>query len=313
MNFDINKHVIYKCIHGSRAYGTNTSESDFDYKGIAIAPLNFYLGFCDKFEQSEKYVAKGDNMDEVIYDIQKFFNLASNCNPNIIEVLFCDEKDILYINKFGKILRENSNLFLSKKAQHTFCGYAISQLNRIKNHRRWLLNPPIKKPERSDFGLPEGKKISLSEFNAYQTLIERGETEISENVMFVLQTEKRYINAKQEWDQYQNWKQTRNKKRAELERKFGYDSKHAYHLVRLLRMGREILEGKGVIVKRPDREELCAIRDGAWKYEQLIEYADSQLKEIEEIATMSKLPKSPDKLKLDEICCDMIKSYHIIC
>ncbi|AEZ66297.1 hypothetical protein phiTE_131 [Pectobacterium phage phiTE] len=34
----------------------------------------------------------------------------------------------------------------------------------------------------------------------------------------------------------------RNAARHELEEKFGYDTKHAMHLVRLLRMSQEILE-----------------------------------------------------------------------
>jgi len=45
-----------------------------------------------------------------------------------------------------------------------------------------------------------------------------------------------------------------------LEAKFGFDTKHAMHLIRLLRMAREILETGVVHVKRPDAEELSAIR-----------------------------------------------------
>lgn len=94
MEFNVDNHTIYKCKHGSQAYGTNTSESDLDVKGIAIAPLDYYLGFAKRFEQSEECVSKGGAQDRVIYDIQKFFKLAADCNPNIIEVLFCDEEDI---------------------------------------------------------------------------------------------------------------------------------------------------------------------------------------------------------------------------
>mgnify|MGYP001607055563 CR=1 FL=1 len=46
--------------------------------------------------------------------------------------------------------------------------------------------------------------------------------------------------------------------------------KHAMHLVRLMRMCKEILITCEVVVKRPDREELLAIRNGAWSYYKLI-------------------------------------------
>jgi hypothetical protein len=48
--------------------------------------------------------------------------------------------------------------------------------------------------------------------------------------------------------------------RTELVDKFGYDTKHAMHLVRLIRMAKEILIEGVVHVYRDDREELMDIR-----------------------------------------------------
>ena len=57
-----------------------------------------------------------------------------------------------------------------------------------------------------------------------------------------------------------------------LEAAHGYDTKHGAHLVRLLRMGREIVETGSVHVWRGDRDadELLAIRAGAWSYDRLM-------------------------------------------
>lgn len=56
-----------------------------------------------------------------------------NNNPNIIE-LFGTKDDHLFIcNKYGKLLRDNVNLFLSKKVIHSFGGYAKAQLRRLQN------------------------------------------------------------------------------------------------------------------------------------------------------------------------------------
>lgn len=80
--------------------------------------------------------------------------------------------------------------------------------------------------------------------------------------------------------QYWQWKNNRNVARSELEEQFGYDTKHAMHLVRLLRMGTEILSTGQVNVLRPDAKELLEIRDGKWSYDELLEYATKMDNEI---------------------------------
>ncbi len=104
-----------------------------------------------------------------------------------------------------------------------------------------------------------------------------------------------YKLAKEKHTNYWNWKNNRNESRSALEEKFGYDCKHAMHLVRLLRMGEEVLSGQGVIVKRPDAKELLDIRNGSWEYDDLIEYAEQKDQYIcNELYKNTSLPKKPD-------------------
>ena len=71
--------------------------------------------------------------------------------------------------------------------------------------------------------------------------------------------------------------------------------KHGMHLVRLLRMGREILEHGEVFVKRPDAKELLEIRRGSWSYEQLVAYGEEQDELIRnKLYQETKLPKKPN-------------------
>lgn len=305
MDFNIEKHTVLKVIHGSFCYGTNIEGSDIDYRGVAIAPLDYYLGL-KHFEQK---IVNTEEEDETIFEIGKFLNLCSKGNPNTLEILFVGDSDIKFCDKIGEQLLENRQIFLTKKLKNTLSGYAHSQFHRIKTHRRYVLNPPSKKPERADFGLSEVSKVSQSEHGAFDVLIKQGE-QFSSNIMELLSLEKKYFSAKREWDQYQNWINTRNPKRFEMEKKFGYDGKHALHLVRLMKMGKEVLEGKGFIVKRPDAEELLSIRKGAWTYEQLEEWFNKTDLELEEIYKKSNLPEKVDFNKLNNFCMDMILKYH---
>jgi predicted nucleotidyltransferase len=94
---------------------------------------------------------------------------------------------------------------------------------------------------------------------------------------------------------YWTWKNNRNQARSELEHEFGYDTKNAMHLVRLLRMGVEALRDGEIVVKRPDAQELLDIRAGAWTYEEVVAYAEKMENEVQSVwYPKTALRKKPD-------------------
>jgi hypothetical protein len=161
--------IILATQAGSHAYGTNIEGSDEDYRGVAIAPREYYLGFVKTFEQAEQR----EPYDSVIYELRKFMRLAADCNPSILELLFVDDSSVIFANEAGCTLRDNASLFLSKKAQYTFTGYAISQLGRIKRHYAWLKNPPKAAPKRGDYGLPESTLVPADQRMAAEAAIHK--------------------------------------------------------------------------------------------------------------------------------------------
>lgn len=339
--------TIFLTVHGSQAYGTNRPDSDLDIRGVCIPPARYFHGFVDRFENAE---FKGDP-DMVVFDIRKFFKLCTDCNPNALEILFTDPRHHIKNTFLGGHLVANRDLFLSRKAQHTFSGYAMAQLKKIRLHRRWLLNPPRVAPTRWDFNLPERTLIPADQlavvWASVRAKLEEWDVDlgalddagriaiknriadvlaeqelgadnqwqaaarvlgINENFIELMDREKRYQAAQTEWTQYQNWLKNRNPARAELEARYGYDTKHGMHLVRLLRMGREILDGHGVQVFREDRAELTSIRDGAWSFDRLIEYAERAEADLKVAAAQTKLPWGPDMASLDTVCSHLIES-----
>ena len=105
---------------------------------------------------------------------------------------------------------------------------------------------------------------------------------------------------------YHKWKANRNDSRKVLESQFGYDTKHAMHVVRLLRTAEEALLTGEVNVKRPDAEELLAIRNGAWSYDELMEYFNDKSTEIREsIMKKSVLPKKANPKLATKIIVDL--------
>ena len=305
---DVRARTIYLVKHGSHAYGTNTPTSDIDYKGVCVPLKSIIMGFSQGFEQYERYASKGHDCDITVYSLQKFMKLARDCNPNIVECLFVDDADICLCTPEGSRLRENRNLFLSKKIKFTFSGYAYSQIKRIESHRKWLLNPPTHVPTRDEYGLPEQMKFRKDDFGAFNALLDAG-AELPEHVASILNKEKQYQSAMQNFKQYETWKSERNKERAQLEAKFGFDTKHGAHLIRLMRMCCEILETGNVLVRRPDADELLAIRRGERSYEDILREANELERRSEVLYETSTLPHHPDENELNNLCVEIIEDY----
>jgi len=143
--------TIYECLMGSVSYGCSSDTSDCDVYSFCIPPKDIIfphlqgviLGYDTQYNQFEQYQqhhiqseqemgGKGREYDITIYNIVKYFKLCADCNPNMIDSLFVPQTSILTISKIGQMVREKRHIFLSKKAWHSFKGYAYSQLHKAK-------------------------------------------------------------------------------------------------------------------------------------------------------------------------------------
>lgn len=369
MHFDItDTNIVFLGVTGSHAYGTATESSDLDIRGVVRTPTRIKLSTTKSFEQfigdvpqlrerqnypapSSPLVARACSetwQDSTIYDLVKACHLMAQANPNMLELLWLPEDCVIHWNYYSTLMDIRS-AFLSTKVQYTYSGYAFAQWKKIASHRSWLLNPPKKKPERADYGLPESSLISADDRNRIEEAIEATlrswnvddlemggaqrdvlrdrladfwstvlacdkttelqdemrtiagmQLGLSNAVLDALSAERKYRAALKHWNHYQLWKENRNPARAQLEAKFGYDTKHASHLIRLLRMGAEILEGQGVLVRRPDAAELLEIRQGKYTYDALHELADKENARLTTAAKTTELPKTPDIDTIDQ-------------
>lgn len=303
MNWDIERYIIFETVFGSQVYGVSTPESDEDFRGVCIPPREIRDSLLINFEQKDSW---DGYEDRVIYNIKKFFQLCKEANPAIIEFLFIPSEFWVRIQPSWDEVINNRSLFLSKKVKHTFTGYAHAQLGRIKTHRNWLLHPPKIKPAREDFELPINPRLSSEQINAVVSL---------PSYVFTLEyreeaeKEKYYHEAKRYWDMYENWKKNRNPNRAKLEEKYGYDTKHAMHLVRLMYEGEEILMTGNITFPRPEREELIAIRSGAYNYDELMNKVEGFDLRFEELYDKSPLPHTPDTVRINDVYLKIIDKY----
>lgn len=124
--------------HGTFIPNSNpTGIDDIDIMGVCILPKSEYLGMQinpklkGRRRNNEQQEIKYKEWDSIVYEIIKFFKLLLKQNPNVLGLLWLQEKDYIYIDEYGQEIINNRNLFISKKAYHSFVGYAKDQLYKM--------------------------------------------------------------------------------------------------------------------------------------------------------------------------------------
>jgi len=298
----VRDNLLYMVLAGSHAYGTNTAESDEDFRGVCIAPLRYYMT-NQGFEQRED-----KTNDITVYSINKFFQLASEVNPNIIELLFIDPKEAVYVHPLMEEILKKKDMFLSRKAEHTFLGYAYAQLQRIRTHKKWL-DKPLTQPKREDFGLEPVPRIAHEKIKAFYTLGADCYNMVGSDFGDYLRREDAFNTAQSSWDKYNGWQKSRNPKRFELEKAYSYDVKHGMHLCRLLCMAEEIAVERTIKVRRPDAEFLLDIRNGKFTYEEILQWAADKEARVKAAFERSSLPWGVNHEAINSLLENTLRSF----
>lgn len=165
--------VMFEAVVGSHAYGTATSTSDRDVRGVFLRPLAERLTLA----QLPDEVGQEKPEDVKFYELAKFLSLAKDCNPNIVELLFVPDDCVLFCDERFRRVLAMRDAFVSKKAYHTFSGYAYAQIKKAKGEHKWVNCPkPEEPPKREDFCWlipavrfydydPPARPVVLSELN----------------------------------------------------------------------------------------------------------------------------------------------------
>src|SRR5688572_20216868 len=125
------ENLIFLGWRGSVAHGMYVpsddpdSIDDKDLMGVFVGPVEHYLGFGGS-DVREKWEGV---YDCVFYEVRKMVSLLLNCNPNVLSLLWLKDNAIIFNTPLGQRLQENRDIFVTKKAYHSFNGYAKTNTN----------------------------------------------------------------------------------------------------------------------------------------------------------------------------------------
>lgn len=309
-NPHLGKKLILVGLGGSHAYGTNTETSDLDVRGCALNSKSEIL----TNENFEQFV--NEDTDTAIYSFNKLVSLLSNVNPNTIEILGLKPEHYIYLTPIGQELLDNRKLFLSKRAVHSFGGYANSQLRRLDNKAARLvgqaqmeqhilnsINNASYEFKYKYFPLSENDNISLYLDKAVQEGFDK------EIFMDVHLTHYPLRDYKAMWSEMSNIvrdyaKVGRRNANAIEHNKL---AKHMMHLVRLYLMCLDILEhGEIVTYREKDHDFLMEIRNGKYldnnrqPTNEFFDIVDELEKRLEYAKQNTDLPDNPDYKAIKE-------------
>ena len=131
--------ILFECRSGSFAYGTNTEKSDIDIKGIFYQEKDELISL-----DSAPIQISDESNDTSYYSLRRYIELASNANPNILELLYMPEDCIQKTSSaFSKLLTFREE-FITEKCLETHRAYALAQIKKAKGRNKWINNPQPK-------------------------------------------------------------------------------------------------------------------------------------------------------------------------
>ena len=340
--------ILFECISGSRAYGTDLPTSDTDIRGVFVLPQADLYGL-----QYVEQVNDAKN-DVIFYELRRFVELLSKNNPNILELLCAPADCVLYKHPLFDRLQPAD--FLSKLCRDTFAGYAVSQIKKARGLNKKILNPlPKERKSLLHFcyvltgqgSLPVADWLTDRQWNqancglvsvphardvyalfydetatlSFQGIINNADSaevslssvpKESEPVAHLYVNHDGYSSYCRDYREYWEWVEKRNDARYQntLDHGKNYDAKNMMHTFRLLDMATEILDTGRVIVRRPNRDELLKIRAGAFEYDELIGQAEQKVAQVDVAAANSPLPTRPDVARINQLLVEMRRDLY---
>lgn len=314
-----NYKVLFKAIVGSQAYGTNTVNSDIDYKGVYAQSVDDLIGFnyIEQFEVSK---------DECYYELRRFLQLLQSANPTMLELLYTPADCIIEKHPAFDLILEQKDKFLTKKCLHSFGGYAIAQIKKAKGldkKMNWEKEKVTRKtPFDFCFIYENGKTfglqhyllknnfddakcglIALNHFKdcyalyydidnkfKYNGIVAEKGNDIklssipkNENPICVLNFNKEgYSSHCKDFLEYENWLKNRNTQRyVDIENhQQQIDGKNLLHCRRLLDMAIEIATENTINVRRSNAQDLLKIRRGEIDLAAFMDTAEEEIEKL---------------------------------
>ncbi len=341
--------LLLECISGSKAYGLDTAKSDTDLKGVFYLPKEQFYGLdyvaqVNNESNDEVYYELGRFVELLSKNNPNILELLATTGDCVLfRHPVMDKLPIdLFLSKLCKETFAGYALTQIKKAR----GYKKKMVNPVDKERKsvldfcyvlqgptslplkaWLMEHDMVQERCGLTSLPHAKGLYALFYDRENVFRYKGimSSELANEVSlssipkgelpvaYLFFNQESYSSYCKDYREYWDWVALRNEDRylGNAEHGKGYDAKNMMHTLRLLQVAKEILIEGQLRIKRPNRDELLAIKAGDYQYDDLLKMAGRLMEEIEANYYNSTLPEAPDRDKINGVLADMRNGLYI--
>lgn len=338
--------LIFEGIVGSKAYGLDTASSDTDIKGVFILPqrLFYSLDYVPQVSNEtndivyfelkrfiELLAKNNPNILELLAlpdeCILYRHPLMEDIRPDLFLSRLCEQTFANYayaqIKKAWGLEKKMGNpMEPERKSVLNFCyvytGHQTLSLSTFLHNKNWSQEHI---GLRSATHLRDCYEMFYHAGGSYSGILKKecandvALSSISSNanpVGLLYFNKDGYSVYCRKYKEYWDWVAKRNDTRYTQNQLHGknYDAKNMMHVFRLLLMAQEIAIEQRINVRRADREFLLAIKQGDFKYEDLLEQAKIIQMKLPELFQQSGLPDAPDLRHINNLLIDIRMAYY---
>lgn len=305
--------LIVKMKFGSHLYGTNSENSDLDFKGIFLPSEREIL--LNKVPKQYNFSTKksggkntNEDIDNEIFSLHYFIQLACEGQTVAMDMLHAPENMFEYSNFIWRTIQENRSKFYTKNLT-AFIGYARRQAARygIRGSRlntvREILDIlgqkyPTEKLQEFWDELPElehthKKEKDKNGIDLYEVCGKKFQKTVQSQYVF---------------ESLSKFEQEYGQRAIQAANNQGIDWKAVSHAVRAALQIKELLTDNTITFPLKEAELVKKIKYGKMDYlTEVAPYLEDLMDEVEDLKNKSKLPEKPDRNFWDEFIMNVIK------
>jgi uncharacterized protein len=288
--FPLEPNLVVLALMGSHSHGTYLppedphAVDDIDLMGFVVPPVGYHLGLA----RWQHWTAQIDELDVVLYSLEKATRLLLKSNPNIVGLLWLRDEEYVYRHATFGAMQAQRHIFSAQSAAAAFSGYALDQLKRME---AFDLDRMAEYESLTAQIVGVGPVKEVLEANPEKM------AHISRHWSIDLPVLQRFRKLHRE-----HFSGYMGEKRKNMVRRYSYDVKNAAHLIRLLRMGAEFVEtGTLQVYRTHDADELKGIKRGGWTLDQVKAEAERLALLMEPARLRSPLQPEPNSVAADAL------------
>ncbi|CAM6006432.1 unnamed protein product [Sphagnum balticum] len=307
-------------VFGSHLYGTNTPQSDFDYKRVFIPTAKDILlgsvqhSVVDRRDKGEGEKNYAGEHEEEAFSLQRYLRLLADGQTGPLDMIFAPDWAITDNSDLWKCIVKNRAKFLTRKTS-VFCGYCAAQANKygIKGSRvaaaraaLSVLDAGMATYGKGPLGLMHAELSTLTKATEHIEIlpIQQKDGSMLDHISVCGRKFSFTAPMKMARDTVALIIEQYGKRALMAETQQGVDWKAMSHAVRFGHEALELLATGHITFPLPNAEHVKRVKRGEFAYQQVAEEIENLMERVAEVSASSSLPDEPDHAFIEELVLD---------